>query len=375
MFSSRCGLCTSAGTTDGTLLPAVDVLECSSPYLEVFSEGPVAGATAVSGVQHRGVLHSQSLFFFCHTALAPVSDTSFVVGIDAGASKTHLLAEGPDDSDRIELHGEGANPQRIGLDGAADVLAGLVREALQPLRSVETIAVSAGVAGAGRDDEQRALTERLHAALDRAASTVQVQIVHDGMIALDAAFGAESGLVVIAGTGSVVLGRTTDGSLVRAGGWGYLLGDVGSGYAVGRAGLRAVAEAFDGGPPTVLSEQIREHLGIEGREDLIQHVYQEEVSIPDMAPLVITAAAEGDDVASRILARQASELAKHVGWLLERGEDIAPRAAILGGLVQNDHYAQVLQGELREQLSGWSVDTLHCEPVVGALRRARRLLG
>lgn len=303
-----------------------------------------------------------------------MSDTPLIVGIDAGASKTHLLARCTDGSDLIELHGEGANPQRIGLNGAVDVLATLVRKAMQSQHSLDTIAISAGVAGAGREDEQAALTNRLHAVLEGEASTVRVQIVHDALIALDAAFGAESGLVVIAGTGSVVLGRARDGTLLRAGGWGYLLGDVGSGYAVGLAGLRAVAKAFDGGPSTVLTGRICDHLGIESREDLIHQVYQEELSIPAAAPIVIAAAANGDAVASRILSHQASELAKHVGWLLDREKEIVPRAAILGGVVQNDHYAQVLHRALRKRLTNWSVETLDSEPVEGALRRAQRLL-
>lgn len=313
-------------------------------------------------------------FLFPHILIAPVSEKHAYVGLDAGATKTHLLAECSNCPDRVELQGAGANPQRIGLDGAADVLAGLVREAIQSHQPLETLAISAGVAGAGRETEQKALTDRLRGALDEEAASVRVQIVHDALIALDAAFGAESGLVVIVGTGSVVLARATDGSLVQVGGWGYLLGDIASGYAVGRAGLRAVAEAFDGGPATDLKERVRNHLNIEGREDLIHRVYQNSLAVQEMAPVVITAAAEGDAVASRILADQASELTKHVGWLLERDETIAPRAAILGGLVQNDHYAQVLCRALREQLSDWSIEILQSEPVVGALRRARRLL-
>lgn len=92
-----------------------------------------------------------------------------------------------------------------------------------------------------------------------------------------------------------------------------------------------------------------------------------------MAPLVIDAAADGDPVAAEILASQASELIQQVEWLLNGQEGIAPRIALLGGMLRNKHYEQVLFHTLRERVPGWSVDVLRDEPVVGALRRARRV--
>lgn len=297
-----------------------------------------------------------------------------VAGLDVGASKTHLRAQHTDSSEQKDFRRRGANLQQVGLDEAAEEIAALVREAVRPHRPIDTLAVSAGVAGAGRADEQNALTDRLRTALVDEATTVQVEVVSDALIALEAAFGPESGLAVVAGTGSVVLARTTDGMHLRAGGWGSLLGDAGSGYAVGRAGLRAVAEALEGGRDTALRPRVRESFDITDRDDLIHRVYRDDLPLQDVAPLVIDAAEAGDTVASRLLAEQASELATQVGWALGRGKTISPRAALLGGLVQNDHYADILREALCEKLSGWSIEVLPHEPVVGALRRARRLL-
>jgi N-acetylglucosamine kinase-like BadF-type ATPase len=178
---------------------------------------------------------------------------------------------------------------------------------------------------------------------------------------------------VIAGTGSIVLARTEDGTMRRAGGWGHRLGDAGSGHAVGRAGLRAVAAAFDGGADTSLCARLNEQCGIDGREALIRRVYQEEVALQDVAPLVIEAAAGGDPVAADILTAQADALTQQVEWLLDEADGIAPRIALLGGLLRNEHYAQQLRCALRRQVPDWSVEVLEHEPVVGALRRARRL--
>ncbi len=249
----------------------------------------------------------------------------------------------------------------------------MIREVLPSHRPVAQLAVCVGVAGAGRSDEQRALTDRLRQEAMDEAGAVAVEVVHDACIALETAFGEESGVVVIAGTGSLVFGRAREGGTHRAGGWGNRLGDAGSGYAVGRAGLRAVAAAFDGGPATVLRARMQEQHGIEDRDGLLRWVYQDEGELQRLAPLVVDTAAAGDTVATEILVSQAAELAKQAAWLLGGTGDIAPRIAMLGGMLRNEYYAQVLRRALGERLPGASVEAVRRAPVVGALRRARRV--
>ncbi len=302
-----------------------------------------------------------------------MSTTHFFAGLDAGASKTVLLAECAGCSERIDRHGPGANPQRVGVDQSARTLATLARKTLQPHRPIDHLSVCAGVAGAGRSAEQEALADRLRRILASDADSVHVQVVHDASIALDAVFGSGSGLVIIAGTGSVVFARARDGTTRRTGGWGHLLGDEGGGYAVGRAGLQAVAEAFDGGADTTIRSRIAERYDITERDALIHWVYQDEFALQNVAPLVIEAAADGDPVASEILASQADELMQQVEWLLDAVDGIAPRIALLGGMFRNEHYARVLRRTLRDRVPDWSVEVLRHEPVVGALRRAHRL--
>ena len=305
--------------------------------------------------------------------LSPVSAKHFVVGLDAGGSNTLLLAECDGCPTRIDRQGPGANPHRTGVEQSAGILATLVREALQPHGPVDRLSVCAGVAGAGRSEEQEALATHLRRVLADDAGAVHVEVVHDACIALEAAFGSGSGLAVIAGTGSVVFGRARDGTTHRTGGWGYVLGDPGSGYAVGRAGLRAVAAAFDGGADTSLRARVDERWGIGGREVLIRRVHRDEFALQDVAPLVMEAAANGDAVAADILTSQADALMEQLEWLLDGTDDIAPRIALLGGMLRNGHYAEVLRRTLRTRVPGWSAEVLRHEPVVGALRRAHSL--
>lgn len=345
-----------------------------------FRKAPRTRWTIVSGVYTErigsdgwGKLASVRRSISRAVGIVLVSGSSFVVGIDAGSSNTMLRGESTARSAPVDLRGPAANPKRAGVKEAARTLADLVQEAIRSREMVHRIAVCIGVAGADQDEEQEALADRLRGALCRTASNVQVQVVHDSVIALDAAFGSGSGLIVITGTGSVAVARTEEGKRKRVGGWGYLLGDPGSGYAVGRAGLRAVAAAFDGGEETALQARLHEQHGIDDRERLLRRVYQEEFGIQDVAPLVIDAAAEGDSVASRILADQAGELAHQVEWLAGRCRRLRTRIALLGGMIQDEHYAYVLRDALRDRLPAWTVEFVREPPVVGALRRARRL--
>lgn len=249
----------------------------------------------------------------------------------------------------------------------------LLQAATRNCTSIGQLSVCAGVSGAGRAQEQEAITEALREAFAGPETSVNVEVVHDGLIALDAAYDAGSGVIVIAGTGSVVLARTVDDALVRVGGWGHIIGDPGSGYAIGQAGLQAVAEAYDGGRETDLRARVREQCGITDRQCLIHKVYQENFRVQTVAPLVIDAAADGDAVAGRILTTQASALARHVEWVLNHDVEMASRITLLGGMVRNDHYARTLRQTLNDRFPEWSVEFLKNEPVEGALRRARRL--
>lgn len=302
-----------------------------------------------------------------------LTEPHLILGIDAGGSKTLLRGERDGESTPIEIRGPGANPMRCGMDEAIDVLVTLVREAIAAAPAVECVSICAGVSGAGRSEEQGAVETGLRDAFADSDMRVRAEVVHDALIALDAAYDTGSGLVLIAGTGSVVLARSREGAVLRAGGWGHLLGDPGSGYAISRAGLRAVAEAFDGGENTTLRARVQTEYDIADRDQLIRHIYQDDFLVQSVAPLVVNAARDDDPVAEQILVNEASALADQVRWLVNREDRIQPRMTMLGGMVQNAYYAQILRRTLREDFPDWSVEILGNEPVRGAVRRARRI--
>jgi len=121
------------------------------------------------------------------------------------------------------------------------------------------------------------------------------------------------GAVVISGTGMICLGYNSQGTSRRAGGWGPMLGDEGSGYAIGLHVLRAVACADDGrGPATLLTERLLSSLSLQRAEQLIPWAYREEdrswQKFAALAPLATQCAGAGDKVAQSILDFAAAQL-------------------------------------------------------------------
>jgi N-acetylglucosamine kinase-like BadF-type ATPase len=294
------------------------------------------------------------------------------IGLDVGGSKTALLARAGQET--LERTGAGVNVQRDGVEGSAAELATLIADVLAALDHDGTGSICLGAAGAGRREDQEALATQLRQRIGSALGACTLTVEHDAYVALEAAFAGESGMIVIAGTGSVVLARTEAGTLERAGGWGPRIGDDGSGVAIGSAGLGAVAAAFDGGEPTVLRDRLAEAYAITTPEDLIHAVYRTDWTVQDVAPLVVAAAEAGDWASTRILKTQANALAQRAGWLLTRTtEPIAPRLALMGGLVGGAYYRESLADALQRHLSGWEVVRPSRRPVEGALALAEKM--
>src|SRR5690606_5770705 len=206
---------------------------------------------------------------------------------------------------------------------------------------------------------------------DRAPA--KIVITHDGDIALEAAFEGESGIMLISGTGSVSIARTANGEFLRAGGWGYLIGDEGSGYALGSMGLRAVAHAFDGGPATELVEMLADARQVSTPDDLVKLVYEEKVPLQQFAPLVLQAARNGDSVSNEIVTDQTRKLARQVRWLEARCSSIEKQLSFLGGLVKEPYFRAAIEEALRLEMPGWRVVEPKNRPVVGAWRMARAI--
>lgn len=291
------------------------------------------------------------------------------VGIDAGGTSCKLLAVSVALDAPFALVGPAANVQRLGAEAAADVMADLIEQVCRATGQSGVRAVCAGMAGAGQQGDQQAVAARLRVRLGQG---VRISIIHDAALALEAAFASRPGILVIAGTGSIVFARDIEGRTLRAGGWGYLFSDEGSGHALGADGLRAVAADYDGGPPTRLRALLAERHDLTDQEAIIHAVYRDGWAVPQMAPLVIEAASD-DLVARQILNAQTAALALRVRWLTARTSPMSPAIALWGGLTKEPMYRQALEAALRDAVPGCMMVPSTEEPVEAALRLAKAL--
>jgi N-acetylglucosamine kinase-like BadF-type ATPase len=123
--------------------------------------------------------------------------------------------------------------------------------------------------------------------------------------------------VVIAGTGSVVVGKTPRGEIIQTGGWGRVIGDEGSGYYLGREALLAVALQYDRrGDATKLREAFAKEFEWETREQVVDSVYKDKFDIASLAPIVFETASRNDPVSQRILQKGATHLAEQVSVIV-----------------------------------------------------------
>jgi N-acetylglucosamine kinase-like BadF-type ATPase len=205
----------------------------------------------------------------------------------------------------------------------------------------------------------------------------QVIVVNDALVALVAGAGDAPGVVVVAGTGSIAYGRDAAGRAARAGGWGYLLGDEGGGFWIGRAALTAVVRQFDGrGPATLLTPMILEHLDLSTPKQLIHEIYYRDVhrhTIAGIAGLVQRATDERDAIAAEILRRAGGELASAaasvIGRLQMRGD--AFPTVLAGGIFRGIPWlASDITRRLSEIAPRTEVHRLEVEPAIGAVRLA-----
>jgi glucosamine kinase len=202
-------------------------------------------------------------------------------------------------------------------------------------------------------------------------------VTTDIEIALSAAFADGPGIVVSAGTGSVAVGRDRAGEQHRIGGYGWQMGDEGSGYAIGRASLGAVSRAMDGrSPNTALSSRLLTATRSTDFDSLVRWAAgASPAEVAALAPHVLAVAAEGDPLAQGIADYAARELSQLAICLLPK-MDLSPPVpvAITGGLLGPDQpLRRTLLAKLSEEPAFAPTDT-PVDSVAGALRLAASTL-
>jgi len=298
-----------------------------------------------------------------------------LLGIDGGGSRTRVAIADAAGGVLGKGQAGSSNAQSVGFAAATQALHAAIDAARMDAgiaAQTRFAAACFGLAGAGRPDDQM----RFMAWAAEAGIATNVRCVSDAEIILAAGTPEQWGVALISGTGSLCWARAPDGSSVRVGGWGYLLGDEGSGYDLAVRALRLAAQTADGRAAAhTLLAAVLEYWGLDDPTQLIGYVYRPALTraaIAEVSKLVVDLAESGDTHAVELIERAGGALAQLVTVAVGRlGLDMPP-LALAGGLFATSMLLRAtLLSRVRTRLG--PVEYVD-EPVVGAITLARGML-
>jgi len=295
-----------------------------------------------------------------------------VLGVDGGGSETRCVALALDGREVGRGVGGPSNPLTVGLEASRESILEAASQAL--VEGGDVRASVLGLAGAYRSQAGTRLKASLPGWMGR------VEVVSDARAAWAGATALNPGVVVIAGTGSIAYGVDGRGVEAYSGGWGWLLGDEGSGFWVGREAVARALKALGGqGEETALVGALEAYLGVGGSEGLLDWAYSGRGprEFASLVPLVRRVARRGDSVAQTILAEAG-------GWLASLAVDVVRRLGLEGGcaiypcggvLEEGGLPAESFSQQLKTRLPRCSVLPPRFEPAVGSALLALELAG
>jgi N-acetylglucosamine kinase-like BadF-type ATPase len=296
------------------------------------------------------------------------------LGIDGGQSSTKALLA--DETGRVIGRGRGGPCNHVAsaegrakfLGAVGDCLRQAYHEAGLASASVHFASVCLGLSGGAEDKE--AYTKELIAS-DR------YKFTHDAEIALLGGTAGEPGIIIIAGTGSIAFGRNSKRQTARAGGWGYIFGDEGGGFDLGRQALRRALQYEEGwGKPTILRKALLEVSDLPTANQLMHHLYNQldRKQIATYAKLVTTAAEQEDEVALEVLNEAVAHLSRYIAGVYNQlftNKEVVPIVTV-GGVFKS----HLLTQQLKQNV----YSSFHCplgisrfSPAAGALLEALRM--
>jgi len=297
---------------------------------------------------------------------------SFFLGIDGGGTKTECVIG---DEERVlgKSVGSTIKIKKVGVDAAGKALEAAIAEACKSAKvnQQEIARTCIGIAGSSIPE----VTDWTYSVLKQLVAG-DVQVVNDALIAHRAAFGEGPGVLVIAGTGSNVLGMNDRGESGRAGGWGPMISDEGSGFWIGRRAVAHAMRAYDGQQTTMLLDAVMKSWDLTTIEDLVSMANSNPPpDFSSLLPAVLQCANGGDNSAGEILISAANELAQLACVVVRKlwRESTKVTVAVTGGVFVHSPQIREKFAELvRAERSGITVNLEPVHPVMGALSMARQ---
>lgn len=293
----------------------------------------------------------------------------YIIGIDGGGTKTVGILATETGEIVAKVQAGPSNYHVVGIEQTQSVLTEIISKLSTKVDNIplKAFPFCIGMAGLGREEDKKVIGH----ICDAIGINKGRILTHDAHIALVGGTGKQAGVIVLSGTGSIVYGIDESGKEIRAGGWGYLLGDEGSGYDISLKGLQAIARASDKrGKPTLLTDLILKKLELNAPNKLIRwtHVASRD-EIAQLAGLVFEAAEMSDEKAEQIIDNAFSELACAVETVTVQLEFTQQFDIVFSGgiLLNQPLLADKLQRWIEKIIIGSAVVRPKHEPAYGAV--------
>ena len=301
---------------------------------------------------------------------------TYYIGIDGGGTKTKCVLADENLKIKFETQSGPSHFLTIGTDIVSETIVSLVETCLKSnnISPQQLSSVVLGTTGAGRSTDAKKLEKAVYnLAKEKNIVLPDFRVVSDARIALEGAFSGKPGSILIAGTGSIMFGKDRNGEIHRVGGFGRLIGDEGSGLTLGRRGLNIVAKSFDGRvKETILAKMIKEKFNITNQSELITKVYNNEIKIQHVAPLVMEAAIQGDNLCNDILEKESDELLLHIVAMNKKLKEDKMKVVFIGGTITNENiYSQMLKDKIKLYLPNVVLQKPDFPPEIGAVIMAK----
>jgi len=290
----------------------------------------------------------------------------YYIGIDGGGTTSDYLLMNDEGQVLAKVQDGPTNPNSHGKEAVKNHLRSGLSRLLEGIQAgPDDLIITLASAGVDLEEDKQPFYRMLED-----LGYKRTYVVNDALAALSAGSQGQDGIIVVAGTGSIVMGQNQD-LVKRAGGWGHILGDEGSAYRIAIQGLQRVIEYADGyGQATGLCEALLEATNSHKVEDFLPYIYQKSFKkdkIAELAVLVDQLSQAGDPVARAILEDQAKLLARQVVALYNRlfgGQGPIPLVCSGSVLTKSNYFKRCFTAALKDV--PLNLVDLEVDPALGA---------
>lgn len=276
----------------------------------------------------------------------------YLIGIDAGGTKSELIAYDLNENPILKLVGGFGNPS-VSLDKTINNLISLIWDCVKELGREKCQLIAIGMAGVETGNYAELIKKYVLSTFE--TDTI---VLNDAQMACKAYFGSNDGILVICGTGSsCFVQKEGRGEIV--GGWGHILGDEGSGYHTVMEVFKNIAYKYDRKIPyDKLSKAMIEKIGGSTRSDIMNFIYSNEKNeIASLFPIIVQCANEGDPYGRLLLENAGKYMAEltQVAYKKKSFEDHI-HIGLKGGIFYSDHcMISSYKNEIGKRLSNYTI--------------------